>query len=329
MKQDLDTKTRRSILRARKIGLLLRGRNSGQAVVEYILIVSVAIGIIFMLKPLFGGMEKYVQNYVGDYIECLMTHGELPALGVTDSELKKHLDSSYTCNMGYQPFTLAEGRPPVGGNTSDPASRVAGGKSDAQGGSDSSSSSRSSRGGSKDSSDKDSEASGGGRGGSGSGGNPYANGSIRRGGRTTADGIAGGGSDRQRLIDEEGEGDELGGSGRKRKPRQSRIIYRERPRYKAILGNEAEQVVNKSERSTVKRKPSSRPVAKSEGLTFSGPRTGFAKQPPDKPPVVEETKDGGWGFGKLLKWLLIIGMIVALLIFFGGQLLNYSNSDSS
>lgn len=329
MKQELETKTRRSILRARKIGLLLRGRKSGQAVVEYILLVSIAVGLIFILKGAFSGMSEFINNYLGTYTECLMTHGELPTLGVTNSELKEHLNSGYTCNSGFKPFTLAEGRPPVGGSSSNPASKVASGKSGSSANNNANSSTtNANKSSSKDSSiDRDKNAVGGT--GSGGGSDPYGDGRIRRGGRTTADGIAGAGSDRQRLIEEDGEGDAEGGRGRKRRPRESRIIYRDRPRYRAILGQEAEQLVTQSSRSTVKRKPTARSIAKVEGGDLPGPRVGLAKQAPKKVVVAEETGDGGWGFGKMLKWLLIIAIIIALVIFFGGQLLNYSNSDSS
>lgn len=327
MKQELEQKTRRSILRARKIGLLLRGRNSGQAVVEYILIVSIAVAIIFIMKGAFSGMSSFIDNYLGKYTECLMAYGELPTLGIRNDDLKKHLSSDYKCESGFKPFTVAEGRPPV-------ASGNAGGGSNGKNGSgkgnSNSNSSNSDRSSSADSSSSDSSrgdrdaVSGNGSG----GGNGEQNGNTRprRAGRSTADGIAGGDGN-QRLIEEEG--DEEGGRGRKRKPRESRIIYRDRPRYRAVLGDEAEQITKLSTRSSISRKPTSRSIAKAEGGSLPGPRSGLMRPPPEPIAYVEETKDEGWGFGTIVKWIFIIGIIVALVIFFGGQLLGYSNSDSS
>lgn len=314
MKQDLELKTRRSIL---------RGRNGGQAVVEYILIVSIAVALIFIMKGAFSGMNTFINNYLGLYTECLMAHGELPALGVSDSDLKKHLSSDYKCESGFKPFTIGEGRPPVGGASGNgsQASRN-GGKSDSNSENASAQSGGSGRNSSKDG-DKDKDAVSG----NGSGSSPYENGSIKRSGRSSADGIAGA-SDRSRLIEDDGEGDEIGGGGRKRKPRESRIIYRDRPRYRAILGQEADLIKNQSVRSSIKRKPTSRAIAKADNGGFTGPRSGLMKQPPQKVIAAEETQDEGWGFGKLMKWLFIIGILVALIIFFGGQLMNYSNSDS-
>ncbi len=325
MKQELEVKTRRSIL---------RGRNSGQAVVEYILIVSIAVGLIVIMKGAFTGMNTFINNYLGLYTECLMAHGELPALGVSGSTsfsdgsgLKEHLTSGYKCESGFKPFTIADGRPPVGGSTSNQASQNSGGKSGSKSDNDSSNandnaSSKSSKDGGADK-DKDAVGKGG-----GSGSSPYDEGQIKRSGRRGADGYASAGSNRSRLIEDDSEGDEAGGNGRKRRPRQSRIIYRDASRTRKLLGQDAEQLLNQSTRSTNKRKVTARAIAKADGGGSSGPRSGLVKPPPEKKFIIEETKESSWGFGKMLKWLLIIGIIVALVIFFGGQLMNYSNSDS-
>lgn len=317
MKQELEQKTRRSIL---------RGRNSGQAVVEYILIVSIAVALIFIMKGAFSGMSNFIDNYLGKYTECLMAHGELPTLGVRNDDLKKHLSSDYKCESGFKAFSVAEGRPPIASGN---ASGGSGRNSSSKGGSDSNNSSgsgsSSSDSSSKDGSGSDRDAVS--RNGSGGGSDPNGDGRPRRAGRSTADGIAGGGNDNQRLIEDEG--DEEGGRGRKRKPRESRIIYRDRPRYRAVLGDEAEQITKQSSRSSISRKPTSRSIAKVEGGSLPGPRSGLMRPPPEKTQYIEETKEEGWGFGAIIKWIFIIGIIVALVIFFGGQLLGYSNSDSS
>ncbi|AZZ38169.1 hypothetical protein CIK05_15630 [Bdellovibrio sp. qaytius] len=320
MKQELASKTRRSIL---------RGHKSGQAVVEYILIVAIAVGMIVIMKGAFSGMNNFINNYLGLYTECLMAHGELPALGVKNDDLKEHLNSGYKCESGFKPFTIVGGRPPVDGGSSSgsQASRNASGKSGSKAENNTANGSASSNSSSKDSKggkDKDPVA----RDGSGNGSSPYEDGGIKRSGRRTADGFASAGSDKSRLIEDDSEGDELGGSGRKRRPRESRIIYRDRPRYRAILGQEAEQLTNQSSRSSIKRKPTTTSIAKADEGSFHGPRSGLMKAPPDRVIAAEEVKEPGWGFGQMLKWLLIIGILVALVIFFGGQLMNYSNSDS-
>lgn len=325
MKQELELKTRRSIL---------LGCSSGQAVVEYILIVSIAVGLIVIMKGAFKGMSTFIDNYLGSYTECLMTHGELPTLGVgsgadqtfhDSSGLKEHLSGGYSCDGKFKKFTIEGGRPPIAnGNASDQASKnSSGGKN----GSNSENSSGSGGSGSS-SKDRDSDKDKVGRNGSGSGSSPYEDGNIRRSGRRSADGIANGGDGRTRFLDEEG-GDEEGSGGRRRKPRESRIIYKDNTRYRSILGNEAEQLVKQSSRSTVKRKPTTTSIARSDsGGDAPGPRSGLMKEAPAKRVIAEEATEEGWGFGKMLKWLLIIGIIVAIVIFFGGQLLNYSNSDS-
>lgn len=329
MKQEFELKTRRSIL---------RGNSSGQAVVEYILIVSIAVGLIFIMKGAFKGMSTFIDNYLGSYTECLMTHGELPTLGVgsgadqtfhDSSGLKEHLSGGYSCDGKFKKFTIEAGRPPIAnGNASGQASsNSSNGKNGSKSDSDSGSSSSSSSGSSKEgASDKDKVANNGS--GNGGGSSPYDDGNIRRNGRRSADGIASAGDGRTRLLDEEG-GDEEGSGGLRRKSRESRIIYKDNTRYRSILGNEAEQLLKQSSRSTVKRKPTTTSIARSENSSDApGPRSGLMKEAPAKRVISEEVTEEGWGFGKLLKWLLIIGIIVAIIIFFGGQLLNYSNSDS-
>jgi hypothetical protein len=36
--------------------------------------------------------------------------------------------------------------------------------------------------------------------------------------------------------------------------------------------------------------------------------------------------EAGLSFGNFIRWILIAGVVVAIVIFFGGQILNYSNS---
>lgn len=285
------------------------GRNSGQAAVEYILMVSVAVSLIFILKGTFKSMEKFIDNYLGKYTECLMAYGELPALGVTNGDLKQHITSGTKCDTGFKAFTLAGGRPPVDGGGSS-------GRDKPRGKGDETSTTSSGGGGSSSSTSKKSDADVGG--GSSS---PYKDGQIQRGGSNTSDGVAQG-SSKTKLIEEEGVDNDLG-----RRPRQSRTNYKERERYRSITGLQAEQIQSKLSRSSIRRTPTSKSIAKGEEGRRLGPRVGIVNPPSPKVIAEEEEQQEGWGFGQMLKWLLIIGMIIAILIFFGGQLMNYSNSE--
>lgn len=308
MKQDIDQKTRR---------LFLIHQSSGQAAVEYILIVTIAVSLVIALKGAFKGANEFINNYLGTYTACLMEYGELPSLGVQNSDLNKHLSEGKQCEAQFKNFTLAEGRPPVGGSSAAGGRAGANGKNDKNAGNEKSSETD----GGSSSSDKNSKDRGIGAGGGSGAGNTAGIGSARRG-RNSADGARIGPS-KTTLIDEE---DAEGRAGTRTPGRQTRTIYRTRDRYRALTGELAEQIESQSKQTT-KRTPTSRNIAKSEGQGL-GPRIGLAKMPDQKVIVIEEEKSEGWSFGNFLKWVLIIGMIVALLVFFGGQIMNYSNSDS-
>lgn len=289
--------------------------------VEYILIVTIVVSFIISLRGFFSNVKDMTNNYMGDYIICLMDFGELPSLGSTDSDLNQHTGDA-KCNVQFKAFTIASGRPPVNGNSS----TVGGGGKNNQSKTDqnpNASSSGGGGGGGGANSPDDRSASGGG--GGRSGGSPYSNGSINRSGRGTADGIAAANSKTKSIDDGSDEGDGSAGRG---SGRQSRTIYKTRDRYKAITGQQAEQIEKQLSRSTNKRVPSSRSVAKVDTRNGFGPRSGVVTPPEPKPVISDADKQDSWTFGALLKWLLIIAIIVVILMFFGGQIMNYSNSDS-
>ncbi len=82
------------------------GSQSGQAAIEYILVlvvvVTIALGVMYQLND---AMKKYVQSYFGDYVACLLETGELPSLGGSGGI------SADTCNAEYEAFSLQKGRP--------------------------------------------------------------------------------------------------------------------------------------------------------------------------------------------------------------------------
>jgi hypothetical protein len=55
---------------------------SGQAVVEYVLLLVIAVALILGLaNQVYRPFGKWVENEMGPYLECLLDVGELPALG--------------------------------------------------------------------------------------------------------------------------------------------------------------------------------------------------------------------------------------------------------
>lgn len=96
---------------------------SGQAALEYILVTSlttiIILGIIYQLNTAF---QVWAQSYFGDYLSCLIETGELPNLGEKEAEKK-----AGNCNSEHKAFSLAEGRPLIKGagisDASNPNSR--------------------------------------------------------------------------------------------------------------------------------------------------------------------------------------------------------------
>lgn len=79
---------------------------SGQATVEYVLVLIVVLVIILGLVFQFNdAFRNYARNYFGAYLQCLLEQGELPNLGAQNA--------GSTCDQEFQPFNIATGRVPL------------------------------------------------------------------------------------------------------------------------------------------------------------------------------------------------------------------------
>lgn len=298
--------------------MFLIEQNGGQAVVEYMLVVAIAVSIIIALKGTFKKFGDFTHNYLGAYTTCLMEYGELPSLGISDADFKTHLSDGKTCNTQFGSFSLASGRPPLSSSSTNSANNK-----NSQGGNSNSAANEAGGSGSANRNADSKKNSDNPRFSSSS--SPYSSGMMSRsGGKGTADGassVAG----KTKIIEDESL-EEGGDTGRGR-GRQTRTIYRQRQRYKAVTGKMAEEF-NKSANRADKRAPASKTIAKNEDGNGIRPRTNLVKVPESSMKITEQKADEGWTFGNFLKWIMIIGIIIAIVIFFGGQILNYSNSDS-
>ena len=78
---------------------------SGQAIVEYILVLVVSVAIILGgMYQLNSAFKTWANNYFGTYLACLLETGELPTISGTGGD-------SGLCNQFFKPFSLADGRP--------------------------------------------------------------------------------------------------------------------------------------------------------------------------------------------------------------------------
>ncbi|MBX7231349.1 MAG: hypothetical protein K1X29_04595 [Bdellovibrionales bacterium] len=81
------------------------GGRSGQGVIEYILLLVIALlivlGVVYQFNDAF---RVWANNYFGEYLACLLETGELPTIGGSGGSLS-------SCNSQFKEFSLADGRP--------------------------------------------------------------------------------------------------------------------------------------------------------------------------------------------------------------------------
>ena len=276
----------------------LFGNQSGQGALEYILVLVVVVGIIIGgVWQVNDAFRVWAKNYFGDYLACLMETGELPGIGSTTG--------GGECNQSFKEFTIADGRPASGGGSdggNDSGSGGGNGSGEDSGGSTDGSSTGSDGGGA-------SERTLVGRGSSRSGG------SLRGASRfqTAAGGAGAGGirSGQKRKIYTGDTSNVIGGftQGGSKRRFKTRGGFQN---YGGSFGsgedpdkNEGEGLVRSSargkddEKNSRKNRIIIRKVAKVDPLPEEEPMT----------------------FGSFIRYLIIAGIIIALLIFIGGQAL--------
>jgi hypothetical protein len=108
--------------------------NSGQAAVEYILIVVIVVIIFLGLSvQFFKPMQTFIDASVGKYIECLLETGELPALG-GESRIAEEAGCSAKLNaQAFKAGTLGPGSGGLGEGNSGGGSKKSSGGSDDKG----------------------------------------------------------------------------------------------------------------------------------------------------------------------------------------------------
>lgn len=282
---------------------------SGQAIIEYILVLVVVVGVVLGAAYQFNSaFRTYVTNYFGAYVACLLETGELPVLGAPNG--------GAICDTQFRPrFDLANGQPLLSGG---------GGGGGASGG-----------------------GSGGGSSGGNSGGGGGGGGSSRGGGsENTSDGGGGGvdsgnqaagptsaasmvnrrGRPPQQTIGEVNDGGANDG-------RSGLSVSRNR----GLSAGELARDSGRIDRMTVDRRffsdkdleqrtterPLTMVVPKDQQGSSLRPKaiTYEARKPATK---LDDTEGDGFSFGNLIRWLLIAAIIIALVVVLGGQAVQIS-----
>jgi len=271
---------------------------SGQGITEYILLLVVIVAIVFgSVYQLNTAFEKWANSYFGDYLSCLLETGELPTIGGAPGD-------SGICNQLFEPFDLANGRRFKAG---------AGGGTDGDG-----------DGTGEDDSGRDK----GSHGGSGGG--------VRETARGSGSGSGGGSSfSRYGAMNGSARGAQNISSTQKAKEKYTGstassmpagVGYSQtnskngRPEYIAITGRRIVDIDDKGKAQNT----SSGSVRRDPGSLKSEKRIQVMRKEISKD---HQMDDEPMTFGGFLRFLLIAAIIIALVMFLGGQALQISKGS--
>ena len=269
------------------MGISLRDEK-GQAIVEYILVLVVSVTILMGgIYQLNSAFKTWANNYFGNYLACLLETGELPTISGTGGD-------SGLCNQFFKPFSLADGRPLAA-------------KGKGSGGGDST---PQTGGGTRESS--------GGAGGGGGGGGGGRVGSFNGGKNFGAKG-AGAGAGKTNKMDSSYTGNtsasgygSYSGSNRNRSSSSSRTHLDQKFAFDETREKqERRSVASSSSKPSSEGKKEARASLNSKSKKVDG---------------VEGDDGSGFSFGDLLRYLIIAGIIIAILVFLGGQGLQIGKS---
>ncbi|WP_413585781.1 hypothetical protein [Bdellovibrio sp. HCB274] len=268
--------------------------NRGQAVIEYVLILIITVSLILMLiSQIFKPFQGFVKSFMGDYMACLLETGELPALGS---------DSGLECKFNFQNVE--------GGFKNNPAS----------------SNSNSSNSESSNQSEKNSSASSSSSSERSSSGSTYAGSRSRSGGssrisrsRAPTSGIDSSQQQSGKVVEIALEGGGAGG-----------YFQSNNGGYSVQSGRRVASVpltgMTEDERKKLEKKANGggkTTVVQGEG--FAPPKKKTAVKKPE-PKLELPPEEKAVTFGNFIRWLFIAALIIALVIFLGGQALQFSKS---
>ena len=270
--------------------------------IEYILVIVVTVVIILgLMDKMYRPLGLFIESFMGTYIGCLLETGELPHLGNTTED-----EDSGECKYAL----------PWGGGSDGEGPNAQARSNRGRSGSDS-----------EGQEDKDT--------GGGGGANSIRQASVRRGssprrtvvgqasplrfGSMGSDAPAGaGGGARTTVTPIEGGsrgGGYFGSSGGVR-------IIRQRSRYIAITGDMEAQIA-RAKKADEKKRPTTTRV---EGGGFSRPKRAVFAPPEQTKRETAEIQGGGLDIAMIVKYVLIAGIIILLIVLIGGQLLQVSKN---
>lgn len=276
---------------------------SGQAATEYLLILVVSAGIILGVVYQFNtAFQSFAKNYFGEYLSCLLETGELPALGDNEGTFKDG------CDANFESFSLANGRPSTK-KSSNKNSYLNKNSNQGNNGARSAESNKST------SSNKF---------------RPNTQQSGKKSSSLTARnqlkinnrrGIKASTKAEVIILKEEGlnELNSIGNvAGQKKFKTKSKLKNRTR--------DSGEEYIIRYIYITDKKDSNSNIVSTRKDIKNKGSQENLAQLPIKRGTAAQEKEEKDFSFGSFLKYILIAGIIIAIVIFVGGQLLQISKS---
>lgn len=265
----------------------------GQALVEYVLMLIITVSLVLaMMNQIFKPFGTFIENYMGKYVGCLLEYGELPSLGSQD---ESEVNDDSECDKQFEVASASAGRPPRespegGGSNTNPAERSNGNNSSGAGGGSSGSSRR------------------------------VAGSRISRSGISTGaeSGAARPAGKTVEIALGTGSGGAFFGSS---SSDSVTVRSSDNRRITAITG------LTEEEKKKLERQADGR-----DGVIVTG--EGVAQKPKKmavkKPePQAEFRVDEPFTIGNFMRFIFIAAIIIALVVFVGGQVLQMSKSDNS
>lgn len=298
-----------------KLSCSFLNNQKGQGTIEYVLLLVITISMILLaMTNIFKPLQSFMQNYMGTYVACLLTSGELPAIRV-ENEMK---NTEARCS-----FDLRKGNGTIDGNSSGRNGNGSGNNNDSNG--RGGAGKNGAGGASSDPSGKEKSSVDGD---SGSGGKSSFAGSRSR--------RAGFGARAKRGATDSGGSDSDSAGGKRyvnalnnnkndrffKNQQRSRVVGYRKGRGVTMGGMTDDERQN--EERQIQAQP--RKVATSNE-EFSVPgKKNVLKPPPEKEKKVAMKEDTNFSFGNFFKYILIAVVLLLIFILGGGQAFEVSKT---
>ena len=291
--------------------------NRGQGTIEYVLLLVITITMIMLaMGQIFKPLGTFMQDYMGTYVACMLSSGELPGLQ-SENKLK---EANAKCSVSFNGSgSSTNGNNPNGNNSSNGQNGADGDANNAnKNGKNANNKNGKNGSGSGDGSGQDSNSSSGGN-------TSYAGTQSRKTmfGRSRV-GSSDAGSD---FGDDEGSKKRYVSNLNTKGDR----FYRQRNQVQSLSSNGrglaisgfTEEMKKKQERK-IQSEP--RVLAKTENEEFSRPERKSIVKPPPPSKKAETLKDEEFSMGNYFKYILIAVIILLIIILGGGQMFEMSKS---